>query len=91
MTSSCNCSSRGCAKTDLNFGSGQTEGENNYENCTRDHGIKFNEADHQEQRCLLILLEMAEFAFFCQYSFYLVYCVLLCRVFESRIGVTWAE
>ena len=32
----------GCAKTDLNFGSGQTERKNNYKNCTCDHGIKFN-------------------------------------------------
>ena len=42
----------------MNFGSGQTEGENNCENCTRDHGIKSMKSDHQEQRSLLILLEM---------------------------------
>ena len=47
---------------DLNFGSGQTEGKNNYKNCTRDHGIKFNEVlapkNNGSLRSLLILPEM---------------------------------
>ena len=53
----------GCAKTDLNFGSGQTEGKNNYKNCTCDHGIKFNlkvqaPKNNGSPRSLLILPEM---------------------------------
>ena len=53
----------GCAKTDLNFGSGQTEGKNNYKNCTSDHGIKFNlkvqaPKNNGSPRSLLILPEM---------------------------------
>ena len=48
---------------DLNFGSGQTEGKNNYENCTCDHGIKFNvkvqaPKNNSSLRSLLILPEM---------------------------------
>ena len=48
---------------DLNFGSGQTEGKNNYKNCTCDHGIKFNlkvqaPKNNGSPRSLLILPEM---------------------------------
>ena len=48
---------------DLNFGSGQTEGKNNYINCTCDHGIKFNvkvqaPRNNSSPRSLLILPEM---------------------------------
>ena len=48
---------------DLNFGSGQTEGKNNYKNCTCDHGIKFNvkvqaPKNNSSLRSLLILPEM---------------------------------
>ena len=53
----------GCAKMDLNFGWGQTEGKNNYKNCTCDHGIKFNlkvqaPKNNSSLRSLLILPEM---------------------------------
>ena len=48
---------------DLNFGWGQTEGKNNYKNCTCDHGIKFNlkvqaPKNNGSPRSLLILPEM---------------------------------
>ena len=48
---------------DLNFGWGQTEGKNNYKNCTCDHGIKFNlkvqaPKNNSSLRSLLILPEM---------------------------------
>ena len=48
---------------DLNFGSGQTEGKNNYKNCTCDHGIKFNvkvqaPKNNSSLLSLLILPEM---------------------------------
>ena len=47
----------------MNFGSGQTEGKNNYKNCTCDHGIKFNvkvqaAKNNGSLRSLLILSEM---------------------------------
>ena len=47
----------------MNFGSGQTEGKNNYKNCTCDHGIKFNlkvqaPKNNGSPRSLLILPEM---------------------------------
>ena len=47
----------------MNFGSGQTEGKNNYKNCTCDHGIKFNVKvqalkNNGSLRSLLILPEM---------------------------------
>lgn len=53
----------GCAKTDLNFGSGQTEGKNNHKNFTCDHGIKFNvkvqaPENNGSLRSLLLLAEM---------------------------------